>query len=241
MAALHAQPVAGIPKLTWTTRGATTRLASTIPVCCGVRDMAHPLSDGTGNRTPPIAKPTYLRLQNGERISRIITVDTHDFDVMMKLGRARTLAKLLHIALIRHKRKCALFEHQGLPVVPNWDVLCTQPWGYEPRHGSHMYTNSGTHSSTLWGVDAESFNHFEVEVGSWKLASLYGNDDTHISAIFSRTISRVDTGAQAVSLVRPGCFGSANVKLVRTSDGLRWILTFIETEDCDELGAPTKR
>jgi hypothetical protein len=225
--AWNAHPVVGVPRLTWTLRRTATCIGSTLPVCC--------------DKNPPATKPTYLRLHSGQRISRIITVDTDNFDVMMKLGRAKCLSTLLHIALVRHKRKCLLLEHQRLPVVPDCDMLCGQRWRYQPMHGSNMNTNSGSLSSTLWGVDVESFNHFEVEVGSWKLASLRGQDDNHISAIFSRTISRVDTDAQAVSLVRPGCFECANVQLVRTSNGLRWVFTFIETEHCDELGAPTKR
>jgi hypothetical protein len=181
-------------------------------------------------------RPTYPDLTSGVRISRIISVSTHSFDAMLKLARAKSRPEIMHTALIRHKRKCIMRDHQHIPLEFG-DVY--QGWSHEPRNGSPMRTNAGTRSSELWAVDGESFHHFEVEVGSWLLASMPGKDPNHVSALFSRNISRVQTDAQPVNLVRPGF---STVKLVQTpEDGVQWVLTFLELVNSDELGIPKKQ
>lgn len=182
------------------------------------------------------ARPTYLDLDNGVRISRIIAVSTHSFDAMIKLGKAKSRAEIMHTALIRYKRKCILREHQTLPIVVD---EVRQGWIYEHRHGAHVRTNSGTRTSELWALDEESCHEFHVEVGSWLLASIQFQDANRVSALFSRNISRV-SGAQVVNLVRPGFV--SDVKLIHTpDDGLQWRFTFLEMDRCDELGNNVKR
>jgi len=233
--ALHVYPFMDITPMARITMRKTSKNTQSLSNGYGVRILGRRLKEEVRDRVVTNASPTYLDLDSGLRISRILTVSTDSFDVMSKLSRATSRPEIMHIALIRHKRKCVLMEYQQLPVVFG---AVYNGWSYGHRPGSHMRTNSGTRSSNLWVIDDESFNIFEVEVGSWLLASILAKGDSRMSTLFSRTISRVYTDAQVVNLVRPGV---ATTKLVHTPDGLQWIITFIELEHCDELGIPKRR
>jgi hypothetical protein len=180
-------------------------------------------------------RPTYMPLDSGLRISRILTASTDNFDVMLKLGRAKSLADIMQIALIRNRKKCLLMEYQRLPMVSG--VICNG-WNREYELGSPIHTKPRRPSSALWVVDEESFQPFQVEIGSWLLASINGKDTNHMSTLFSRDSSRLHTDAQSVSVVRPGY---TTVKLVHVHGMLQWVLTLIELENCDELGFPIGR
>lgn len=179
--------------------------------------------------------PSYLQLDSGLRISRIITVTTESFDVMLKLSRAKSRSEIMHTCFIRHKRKCVVSECQQLPVV--FGVINNE-WSYWPRPDAHVRTNSGTYASTLWVIDSEFFDVVHIEVGSWLLASMPGKCASHLSTIFSRTISRAGGETQSVPLVR---LGFAPIQLLHTQCGLMWVMTLVELQQCDEWGNPTKR
>ena len=226
--AFHIHPLVNIHHKQ-STVGRVTQSSQTLSMCRGASVA------GSYSNDEPDEPPIYLELDHGVRISRILTASTDSFDVMQKLSRAKSRSDIMQIALIRHKRKCILLEHQQIPVRSG----AVHPgWSYEHRIGSNMRTNAGTRSSTLWTIDEESFHSFEIEVGSWLLASMQVKDENHLSTLFSRTISRVYTDSQPVSLVRPGF---ACIRLVHTPNGLQWVVTFIEIEHCDELGSPNKR
>ena len=178
---------------------------------------------------------TYLPLDTGMRISRILVASTTNFDVMMKLGHAKSLTSIMHIALIRHRQQCKLMEYDRLP---STSAQVCNGWSYEAQVGSPMRRKSRTPVSALWVIEEESFQSFEVEIGSWLLASFKGNDSNRMSALFSRDSSRVHRDAQAVSLVRPGF---STVKLLYVDGMIQWVMTFIEIENRDELGIPIGR
>ena len=228
--AFHMHPLVNVHRSSTVRRA--TQSPQTLSMCCGVTVAG---KDDFRRNAVAYDQLSYLKLDSGMRISRILTASTDSFDVMQKLSRAKTRSDIMQIALIRHKRKCILLEYQQIPAT--FDAVYSG-WSYEHRSGSNIRTNSGTRSSMLWAIDEESFRPFAVEVGSWLLASIQGKDANHLSALFSRTISRVNTDAQPVSLVRPGF---ACIRLIHTESGPQWIVTFIEIEYCDELGVPNKR
>jgi hypothetical protein len=179
-------------------------------------------------------KPSiFLDLDCGVRISRIMEASTDSFDVMQKLCRAKGRTDIMRIALLRHRRKCMLVEYDRISEGSD-DNMYTG-WSYEHRPGSAIRSTSGTSSSTLWVIDERSFHRGEVRVGSWLLASVH-KDQNHLSALFSRTMSRTDE-ARPVSLVMPGF---AYIPLVHTPEGPRWVATFVELGNFDELGTPVK-
>jgi hypothetical protein len=207
--------------------GRVTQSSQTPSMCRGVGEVRYEPDD-------PDKPSIYLNLDCGVRISRIMVASTDSFDVMQKICHAKSRTDIMQITLLRHRRKCMLLEYQQIPVGSDDDMYTG--WSYEHRPGSVMRSTSGTPSSTLWVIDWESFPEFEVQVGSWLLASVQVKDDKHISTLFSRTISRY-TDAQPISLVRPGF---AYIPLLHTPEGPRWVATFVELDNFDELGAPAK-
>jgi hypothetical protein len=211
------------------TVGRVTQSSQPPSMCRGVGVVKYEPDEPDEPDKPSI----YLDLDSGVRISRIMVASTDSFDVMQKLCHAKSRTDIMQIALLRYRRKCALLEYQQIPV-GSGDVYTG--WSYEHRPGSVMRSNPDTPSSTLWVVDETLFPEFEVQVGSWLLASVQVKDDKHLSTLFSRTISRY-TDAQPISLVRPGF---AHIPLVHTPEGPQWVATFIELGNFDELGAPAK-
>jgi hypothetical protein len=177
----------------------------------------------------------YLPLNSGMRVSRIVTASTNSYNAMLKLGSATSRLEIMKICMIRHKRTCVLTEHRRIPMTFG-DLY--RGWSYAPRSGSPVHANSGTSSSVLWVADIEKLETCQLELGSWLLATVPGNDDNHFNTLFSPSISQVHEAAQPILLSRPGF---AQPKLVHTHLGLEWIIIFVELQQCDELGVPVSR
>jgi hypothetical protein len=174
--------------------------------------------------------PSYLHLDNGMRISRIITAKTTSFDAKLKLGLAKTRLEIMKICLVRHKKTCVLSEHTHIPIRGT-----RRGWAHHHRHGSPMLTNSGT-PADIWVVALNDAT--QLSIGSWLLATMPVTEH-HNTALFSRTISRAYTDAQPVSLIRPG-FSNADL-VYGTEDDPHWLMTYVELQHSNELGIPTRR
>ena len=169
------------------------------------------------------------------RISRIITVSTTSYDAMLKLGLARSRLEIMKICLVRHKSTSVLYDNEQLPLSADGRHM---GWSFEPRHGSPIHASSGVPGSVLWVTDVHSCNTVQVTVGSWLMGAVHSPDGSHISSLFTPTSSRLGTDAQVVTLIRPGL---SHPTLVCTPYGPRFFITFIELQNCDELGVPNRR
>jgi hypothetical protein len=176
----------------------------------------------------------YLPLDRGMRISRIITVSTSSYDAMLKLKLARSRLEIMK-TWVRHRRTSMISDHQQLPLLDDGTHI---GWSFHPRHGSPIRSCSGIPNSVLWATDVHTCDTSQVSVGSWIMATMSLSDSNHISSLCTTTSSRICTTFQPVALIRPGF---ATPDLVCTPSGPLFVITFIELQNCDELGIPTRR
>ena len=179
-------------------------------------------------------KTNYLKLKSGMQISRIVTVTTTRYDVILKLCQAVTRNEIMKTCLVRHKRTCTIFEHQKLPI--SCERIHTG-WSFEQRDGSSIKACSGIPGSVLWVTDVHSCNTSQVQVGSWLMSKLDIPSRKGMSSLFTQTDSRIGSSFQSMTLIRPGF---AKPDVVSTPYGPHFVITFIEIQNCDELGIATR-
>jgi hypothetical protein len=177
----------------------------------------------------------YLSLDRGMRITRIVTANTFSAEAAQKLSKAKSREEILQICVKQHPNQCVLVERMGIPSSTMGDVK--MGWGFQQAHGSTMRAKSGVPGSILWVADLQRSDDCHIKVGSWLLGSIPLNIENKLSALFTQSASRVCTQPQAVVLVRPGF---AWPTLLQKA-GTEWSITYLEMQDSDELGVPTKR
>jgi hypothetical protein len=183
-----------------------------------------------------MADLVYLSLDRGMRITRIITANTLSVDAMMKLSKATSRTQIMTICLVEHKSNCVLTEHDQLPMTENGGH---SGWSFEQIQGSPVRAKSGVPGSVLWVADLQRTDNCHVSVGSWLLGALPLNTDDRLATLFTRSVSRMCEEPQAVVLVRPGFAWPGLVS--GHSHTTEWSITFIEMQETDELGVPTRR
>jgi hypothetical protein len=177
----------------------------------------------------------YLSLDRGMRITRIVTANTFSAMVAQKLSKAKSREDILQICVRQHPDVCVLVERMGLPTT--FDEVKTG-WGFEQAYGSPVRAKSGVPGSILWVADLQRSGDCHITVGSWLLGSMPLNTEGKIASLFTQSASRVCTQPQPVVLVRPGF---AWPTLLQRSQHTEWSITFLEMQDTDELGVPTRR
>jgi hypothetical protein len=177
----------------------------------------------------------YLSLDRGMRITRIVTANTFSATAAQKLSQAKSREEILQICLMQHPDECMLFEQMGLPSTFQGVKM---GWSFQQAYGSPVRAKSGVPGSILWVADLQRSGDCRISVGSWLLGSIPLNTQSKLSALFTQSASRVCNQPQAVVLVRPGF---AWPTLLQTSKRTEWSITFMEMQDTDELGVPTKR
>jgi hypothetical protein len=183
-----------------------------------------------------MADLVYLSLDRGMRITRIVTANTLSAEAMMKLSKASSRSEIMTICLVEHRSKCVLTEHDQLPMVENGGH---SGWSFEQVQGSPVRAKSGVPGSVLWVADLQRTDNCHVSVGSWLLGALPLNTDDRLAALFTHSVSRMCEEPQAVVLVRPGF--SWPVLVSGHSHIPEWSITFIEMQETDEFGIPTRR
>ena len=178
---------------------------------------------------------SFLKLDSGQRISRIITVSTSSYEAMLKLGMARTRNEIMKACMVTHKQSSMLTEHPELPL--STDGM-HKGWSFEPRAGSPIKACSGVSGSVLWAIDIQTSTTSRVALGSWLMGTVSLTGDDFKSSLFTKSSSRLENDLQPVTLTRPGV---AKPELINTEFGPQFILNFIELQHCDELGIPTRR
>jgi hypothetical protein len=177
----------------------------------------------------------YLSLDRGMRITRIVTANTFSPTATQKLAKARSREEILQICVIQHPNECILFEQMGLPSTFQNTKM---GWGFQQAYGSPVRAKSGVPGSFLWVADLQRSADCHISVGSWLMGSMPLNTESKITALFTQSASRVCDQLQPVVLVRPGF---AWPILSEGSKRTEWSITFVEMQDTDELGVPTKR
>jgi hypothetical protein len=177
----------------------------------------------------------YLSLDRGMRITRIVTATTFSPTAAQKLSKATSRDEIMQICVRQHPDECMLYEVVKIPSVFQ-DVK--MGWGFQQPYGSPVRAKAGVPGSILWVADLQRTPDCHISVGSWLMGSMPLNTQGKISALFTQSASRVCAHMQPVVLVRPGFSWPA---LVSGSATTQWSITFVEMQNTDELGVPTKR
>jgi hypothetical protein len=203
----------------------------------GVDKFSKHLAYGTTVTRPSsdMADMIHLSIDRGMRITRIVTANTFSIQAMEKLSKATSREDILRICVRDHADQCVLTEHMTLPA--SLDGV-HQGWSFEPQHGSPVRAKSGVPGSVLWVADLKRMADCRVSVGSWLLGSMPLNTEGDLGVLFSESLSRLCGDAQAAVLVRPGY---AWPDLVSGRKKVEWSITFLEIQELDELGVPTRR
>ena len=182
----------------------------------------------------PISETNFQNLKSGFRISRIITATTIGYDALLRLGQAKTRNDIMKTCLVRHKRTSTLSEHDQLPMSSDG---MHAGWRFEQRDGSPIEACSGVPGSILTVADINSYDTSQVQVGSWLVAKIDLKWRDCVSCLLTRTGIWHDTSLQPITLSQPGF---VNPDLVCSLNGPYFTITFIELQDCNELGTPTR-
>ena len=245
--------VCGGTDITWhgglVSMGDPAQVGTIGPIDIGATDTADPLDGSDGGSDGGIlgdkhvafktdkvrysserADLVYLSLDRGMRISRIVTANTVSTVAAQKLSKAKSRAEILQICVTEHPNECILAEQMQIPSGFH-DVK--MGWGFEQAHGSPIRVQSGVPGSILWVADLQRSHDCHLQVGSWLLGSIPLNTENKLSALFTKSASRVCTQPQPVVLVRPGFAWPA---LLKHNHQTEWSITFLEMHATDELG-----